>query len=141
MQYREKKGVVIARLFPGEDLFKTTAQILRELKIETAVVLSGIGMLKDFELSYFIGKGNYGTEKFGKAHELCALSGLICRKGEDDYSFHLHAVLADENKKAVAGHLPKGTVEVTCELALLKTDIGLKRRIEEESGLNGLFLE
>ncbi len=141
MQYREEKGLIIARLFPGEDLFKTTAQVLRELKIETAVVLSGVGMLKDFELSYFVGRGNYGTEKFGKAHELCALSGLICKKGEDDYSFHLHAVLADENKKAVAGHLPKGTVEVTCELALLKTDIGLKRRIEEESGLNGLFLE
>ncbi len=141
MQYREENGLVIARLFPGEDLFKAAAQILRELKIGTAVVLSGIGMLKDFELSYFIGKGNYGTEKFGKAHELCALSGLVCKKGEDDYSFHLHAVLADENKKAIAGHLPKGTVEVTCELVLLKTEIELKRRIEEESGLNGLFLE
>ena len=141
MQYREEKGLVIARLFPGEDLFRTTAQILRELKIQTAVVLSGIGMLRDFELSYFIGKGNYGTEKFEKAHELCALSGLICKKEIDDYSFHLHAVLADENKRAIAGRLPKGTVEVTCELALLKSGIELKRRIEEESGLNGLFLE
>ena len=53
----------------------------------------------------------------------------------------MHAVLGDENKQVVGGHLFKGIVEVTNEIVLLKTDIKIKRKTEEKTGLQGMFLE
>ena len=32
-------------------------------------------------------------------------------------------------------------VEITNEIVLLKTDVGIKREVEDKTGLKGLFLE
>jgi predicted DNA-binding protein with PD1-like motif len=71
---------------------------------------------------------------------LLSLTGNISKQSEG-YNFHLHAVLGNENKQVVGGHLFKGIVEVTNEIVLLKTDIKIKREVEEKTGLQGMFLE
>ena len=140
MQSKEENNLILVRLFPGEDIYGALKEVCQKHKVETAVVLSGLGQLKQFELGYFKEKGNYMPQEFDKAHELLSLTGNISLQN-GEYNFHLHAILGDEQKKTVGGHLIKGKVEVTNEIALLKTGVKMKRKLEEDTGLQGMFLE
>jgi len=140
MQSKEKDGVVFIRLFPGEDIYQSLEEACRKHRVETAVVLSGVGQLKNFRLGYFKEKGDYAPQEFEKPHELLSLTGSISNR-EGDYNFHLHVALGNEEKKVIGGHLIKGEVEVTNEIVLLKTDLKVKRKVEESTGLWGMFLE
>jgi len=140
MQSEEKDNLILARLFPGEDIHQELKKICNKHRVETAVVLSGIGQLKQFQLGYFKEKGNYVPQEFAKPHELLSLLGNISnQKGE--YKLHLHAVLGNEDKGVIGGHLIKGEVEVTNEIVLLKTAVSITRRLEETTGLEGMFLD
>ena len=140
MQSKEKDKLVFIRLFPDENINEKLTEACEKHKVSSAVVISGLGQLKRFRLGYFKEKNNYVPELFNKPHELLSLTGNICKQN-NGYILHLHAVLSDENKKTFGGHLLEGRVEVTNEIVLLKTDIQLKRRLEEETGLQGLFFE
>jgi len=140
MQSKEESSLVFIRLFPGEDIYQELKKACQKHKVQTAVVLSGLGQLKRFELGYFKEKGNYVPEEFEKPHELLSLTGNVSKQ-RGGYNFHLHAVLGNEEKKVVGGHLFKGEVEVTNEIVLLKTNVKIERKLEESTGLQGMFLE
>lgn len=140
MQTKEENNLVFIRLFPEEDIYEKLKEICRKHQIETAVVICGLGQLRQFQLGYFKEKGNYTPEEFQEPHELLSLVGNISKQG-DEYNFHLHAVLGDENKNTVGGHLIKGKVSVTNEIVLLKTDLKINRKLEKNTGLQGMFLE
>jgi len=140
MQSKEKGDLIFIRLFSGEDIYQALKEACQKHGVETAVVLSGVGQLKQFSLGYFKEKGDYTPEGFEKPHELLSLTGSISNQ-EGDYNFHLHVALGNETKKVVGGHLIKGVVETTNEIVLLKTDLKVKRRLEESTGLQGMFLE
>lgn len=140
MQSKEKDGLIFVRLFPGEDIHRELQRVCNKHRVETAVVLSGIGQLKQFRLGYYRAKGDYAPAEFEDAHELLSLTGNVTKQ-EGEYIFHLHAVLGDEDKYAIGGHLIAGIVEVTNELVLLKADLKAKRILEAATGLKGMFLE
>lgn len=139
MQSKEENSLVFARFFPDETIYEKLEELCKKHNIKTAVVLSGLGQLKHFQLGYFKEKGNYMPGNFIKSHELPSLTGNISKQ-EEGYEFHLHATLGDENKKVVGGHLINGIVEVTNEIVLLKTELNVQRKMEESTGLRGLFL-
>ena len=139
MQSKEKDNLVFVRLFHDEDVFSELKKVCMGHNVVTAVVLNGIGRMKQFELGYFISKGNYASEQFAEAYELVSLAGNLSKQ-ESGYVFHLHAILSDIDKKTVAGHLTRGKVDVTNEIVLLKTGMTIVRKAEP-SGLTGLFLE
>jgi predicted DNA-binding protein with PD1-like motif len=140
MQSKEEDSLIFIRLFPGEDIYNELEEVCQKHKIGTAVVLSGVGQLKQFQLGYFKEKENYMPQEFEKPHELLSLTGSISNQ-EGKYNFHLHAVLGNEEKNVVGGHLLAGKVEVTNEIVLLKTNLKLKRKLEESTGLPGMFLQ
>jgi predicted DNA-binding protein with PD1-like motif len=140
MQTKEKDNLIFIRLFPDEDIHEKLAEAVKEYNVGTAVVIAGIGQLKNFELGYFKEKGNYTPQLFAEPHELLSLSGNISKQN-NKYNFHLHAVLGNEDKALVGGHLIKGSVAITNEIILLKTNLKIKRKLEEETGLEGMFLE
>ncbi len=140
MQSKEKDNLIFVRLFPGENIHSKLKEVCKKHKVETAVVLSGIGQLKQFQLGYFKEKGNYVPEEFARPRELLSLSGNISNQ-EGQYNLHLHAVLGDEDKSVIGGHLIKGEVEVTNEIVLLRTDLKITRNLEESTGLEGMFLD
>ncbi|MEJ2568180.1 MAG: DUF296 domain-containing protein [candidate division WOR-3 bacterium] len=140
MESKQKDNLIFIRLFPDENIYEKLEEACKKYNINSAVVISGIGQLKDFKLGYFKEKGNYRPEHFKTSHELLSLGGSICaQKGE--YKFHLHAVLGNEKKEVVGGHLIEGFVEVTNEIVLLQTDLKIARRLEKDTGLEGMFLE
>ena len=140
IETEEKDNLVFLRLFPDEDIYEKLTEACKKHQLETAVVISAVGQLKQFQLGYFKEKGNYTPEKFQDPHELLSLSGNISKQAAG-YEFHLHAVLGNKKKSAVGGHLISGRVAVTNEIVLLKTDLKIKRKLEEVTGLKGMFLD
>lgn len=140
MHSKQKDDLIFIRLFPDENIYEKLEAVCRKYQINTAVVISGIGQLKDFKLGYFKEKGNYTPEHFKTPHELLSLEGNIAKKDEE-YIFHLHATLGNENKETVGGHLIEGVVEVTNEIVLLKVNVRINRKTEDTTGLEGMFLE
>ena len=137
MEYREKGDIIFIRLHQDEDLFESLREICRECELGVGVLISGIGMLKQAELSYFVESGRYSPILFPEPLELVSLTGnIIIRK--DDCHIHLHAVLARENKETLAGHLSRGKVNVTNEIVILKTDVPADRELDDATGLMAL---
>lgn len=141
MQSVEEHGLIIVRLFPGEDLFQSLKDICGKHEVTIAVVISAVGQLNPFTLAYF-DRREYSPQEFVEIHELLSISGLITRVREaNDYQFHFHAALANNEKKVVGGHLVKGIIEGTGEIVLLKSHIKAQRKKDESTGLQGLYLE
>ncbi len=140
MEHSETGNVVLVRLHQDEDLFECLREVCEKCKVKVGVIVSGIGMLKQAELNYFVEAGRYSPILFPQPLELVSLTGnVVFQDGE--YFFHLHAVLAKENKETVAGHLSKGKVNVTNEIVILKTDVAATRKLDEATGLMALALE
>ncbi len=140
MEHREDQGLIMVRLHQNEDLFESLESVCRACDVRTGVFLSGIGMLKQAELSFFVKQGRYATVLFPEPLELVTLSGNVLLQ-DGEYKFHLHAVLAKDTKEAVAGHLSKGKVNVTNEIVILKTAIPAVRKLDDATGLMALTFE
>ncbi|KYK32026.1 MAG: hypothetical protein AYK22_00255 [Thermoplasmatales archaeon SG8-52-3] len=140
MQSKEENDFIFIRLFEDEEILEKIKSACKNHNVRTAIVLSGIGQLKQTKLGYFIKKENYSPESFDKPLELLSLSGNISKQ-KNDYFLHIHTVLGDEKKKAFGGHLIEGKISITAEIVLLKIPINLKRRLDEKTGLRALYLE
>jgi len=139
MQSKENKDIIFVRLFPNEDVNEQLKEVCRRHDIKTAVVISGIGQLKNAQLGYFKEKGDYTPKIFNKPLEILSLTGNICKQ-ENDYILHLHAVLGDEKKNAIGGHFIEGIVSITGEIVLLKTNLDVQRKLNKKTGLKDLYL-
>jgi len=140
MLSKEKKNIIFLRLFPDEDINKQIKKACKTHNVKTAIIISGIGQLKNVQLGYFKEKGNYTKEIFNRPLEILSLNGNICNE-DGDYSIHMHAVLGDEEKNVLGGHFFEGIVSVTIEIVLLKIDIIAKRKIDEKTGLKILYFK
>ncbi len=140
MEHSEDQGLIMVRLHQNEDLFESLESVCRACDVRTGVLLSGIGMLKQAELSFFVKQGRYATVLFPEPLELVTLTGNVLLQ-DGEYKFHLHAVLAKDTKEAVAGHLSKGKVNVTNEIVILKTAIPALRKLDDATGLMALGFE
>jgi predicted DNA-binding protein with PD1-like motif len=140
MQSKLEKNIILIRLFEDEDIINQIKNACRTHNVKTAIVLSGIGQIKQVSIGYFKEKGNYDPKTYNKPLEILSLSGNICKQ-KNDYFLHLHIVLGDEEKKAFGGHLIEGKISVTGEIILLKTQIDIKRKLDKKTGLKALYLE
>lgn len=141
MQSQEKNNLIIARLFPGENIFERLKFLCQKRNVKMGIVLSGVGQLSCVEVGFFKEKGDYLPQKFESPLEVLSISGIISADKKDEYDFHLHISLSDENKKSIGGHFISGIVSVTLEIAILKTEIEVKREVEEKTGLRGMFFD
>lgn len=140
MQSQEKDNLIIARLFPQENVFEQLRNICQKHNIKTGIFISAVGQLDWIELGFFREKGDYFPQKFARPMEVLGLSGIVS-KNESDFDFHLHISLAGADKTVVGGHFIAGIVSVTLEAAIMKTDIEVKRVVEDSTGLKGLLLD
>ncbi|MEW5936898.1 MAG: PPC domain-containing DNA-binding protein [Candidatus Thermoplasmatota archaeon] len=137
MQVAHEGAHLLLRLESGEDLFASLKLAVERESPRGALVLSGIGMLRNFELGYFDGK-EYRTKVYEEAHELIALHGSITTMGET--IIHLHAALASPRHELVGGHLQKGEAWVVNEIVLLRVEHAEMSRERDATGLRLLSL-
>ena len=140
MKSKEDKNIIIIQFFPDEEVNNKLKEACRKHDIKTAVILSGIGQLKNAKLGYFKTIGNYKLKKFDEPLEILSLTGNICKQ-KKDYILHLHAVLGDEEKNAIGGHFFEGNISVTGEIILLKTNLDFQRKTNKKTGLQTLYLK
>jgi len=120
--------LIVFRFEDGKDVVESLKRVTEEHQIRSGVVLGGIGMLRDFEISFYSReKAGYVTSKFDEPVELLSLSGNISLCNNETF-FHLHVALAKEDKSAIGGHLKRATVHNTLEGVIVKfSEIKLKR--------------
>jgi predicted DNA-binding protein with PD1-like motif len=143
MQVIEDDGTVVIRLHEGEDLFPTLGEALDQVGLRYGVILTGVGMLKDFELGWFdhATKG-YVKRVFATPHELTAMSGTIAVSADDASTVmpHVHVAMAGPDLGLVGGHLWKATVTILNEISIKRVDKEMVRRLNPATGLMELDL-
>jgi predicted DNA-binding protein with PD1-like motif len=137
MDYRESSGLIFVRLHQNEDLFENLRRICTESGLKVGIIVSGIGMLKQAELNYYVESGRYSPILLPEPLELVSLTGSVIHQ-DGECHVHAHAVLARENKETVAGHLSNAKVNVTSEIVILKTDVPARREMDPVTGLMAL---
>jgi hypothetical protein len=140
MQSKEEGKYIVARLEDGEDYVESLRKIAKKHDIKSGFLLNSIGMLRDVELGFFKGKGEYKKNKFEGPMECVSVQGNFATQ-EGELKTHFHVALADQESGAHAGHLEKGTVNVTAEIVIVKLDQAKLTRKKEDTGLDGLYLE
>jgi len=136
MEIRKEGNIIVAKFVDGE-IIENVKRLVEKESIDSAIILSGIGMLKNVEIGYFSGK-EYKIEKIEEPVELVSLQGNIGRG--DEIICHFHIAVAGENHELKGGHLLKGEVKVVNEIAILKLrEIKIKRK-KNAIGLMEMFL-
>ncbi|MFA5771531.1 MAG: PPC domain-containing DNA-binding protein [Thermoplasmata archaeon] len=138
MQVSQEGDKIIAKLDDEKNLIVSLEAVVKKYKIQSGLILSGIGMFKKVKLGYFDGK-RYITKEFDKPMELISLQGNIAFT--DKPIFHMHCCISGQDKNAYAGHLLDATIRVTNEIAILKLKkIKLTRKLNK-FGLMGLEIK
>ncbi len=130
MEYNIEGNVLVAKLDDGMDIFNALETIMNEIEQDSAVVVSGIGMLNDFKTGFYNrDTGTYEWMEFNEPKELLSLKGSITEEG----SMHLHVEVAGKDHEVLGGHLEGGKVFNVVELAMLVfEDVKLSRKRDEE---------
>lgn len=143
MQMGIDENILILKLDNNEDFFKSLNNAISTNNINSGIILTGIGMLKDIELGYFDPKG-YKTKVFKKPHELISMSGSIAYEKNNISNVipHIHCSIGDENHRVWGGHLIKAKVNVINEITILKLPkLNLNRIKNYVTGLMELNLK
>ena len=124
----------VVRLQDGEDL----VEALRALGQDSALILTGIGMVREVELGYWNGM-EYEVHAYPAPAELLSLQGNLALDNAGQRIVHAHLSLSEQDGSVRGGHLVRATVHNTIEIGLLPLEgITLERR-RESNGLMGLF--
>ncbi len=131
--------LVIAKLEDGENLLKSIEELAATHRIENAMVMWAIGMVRDLEIGYFNGK-DYEKAVYPQPLELVSLHGTYA--GKADPKVHVHLAASDRDHRVVGGHMFRATVSTLNELCLWKLwRTKMDRVLHPRSGLKELTLK
>ena len=134
MSFGKEGSLIVFRFEDGKDVVEGLRHVAEEHQILSGLILSGIGMLRDFEIAFYSReKMEYVTTNFNEPVELLSFSGNISMRNNETF-FHLHVGLAKEDGSAIGGHLEKATVHNTLEGAIVNlSEVKLTR--DSETGI------
>lgn len=138
MEVARKDQFVMIKLDHGEDILESIAQTIKEER-STLLVVTGLGMISDFELGYF-DQGSYIKKTFSEPHELLALQGSISTEGAS--RIHIHATVANKEHEAFGGHLMRGRAWMSNEIGMLRLErVASVRSFDPEKKVGVLHLK
>ena len=140
MESQEEGNLMIVKYVEG-DIVHNLEQLASQPDFGSAVIVSGIGMLRDAIIGYFDGT-HYQNHQVKGAAELVSLQGNIGRATDTGRAVcHLHAALATPDHCVVGGHLMAGTVTIVNEIMLYRLHETTISRHRNAQGLLELHLE
>ena len=121
-------GMILSRLMPGEDLFKSLRKTAQDHGIERGVILSAIGSLKhvvfrNVKRNTALPVSPESTQEMEEAgpFELLSLEGnLFPSEGEGEPIIHLHVMLGSPSGNVMGGHLFRAIIFSTTEIVVAK---------------------
>ncbi len=130
---------IVLKLDDGEELFECLENAIAEFDIRSGMIVSGIGMLADFEIGFF-NDGKYDWAVHEQPYELVAMHGSISTK--DETVIHIHVGLAGADHKLLGGHLKRARVCVVNEILILRLEeMKFSRVLNPNSGLKELKID
>lgn len=116
MRYSLTDELFALRLTEGEELHASIAKACQEYHCDSAVVLGGLGMVRNVTFGWFTGT-EYLTETHDEIFELAALSGDVSYKDDTLYP-HLHMVVNRRDHSVLGGHCLRAVVDHNMEVFL-----------------------
>ena len=139
MIIKEGNGLISIRMEDGEDFFTSLKTVCKNYDVESGIILSGIGMLRNTKIGYWNGS-EYITDEIKNPMELVSMQGNISTTENDgDPIIHIHIAAAKENHSVIGGHLVSATINNTGEIFVQKLENILLLRKQEKNGLLGLY--
>jgi len=123
------------RLKPGQDLFDSIEELVKENKIEAGCVLSSVGSLTHATLR--LANREYYNEYEGH-FEIVSMTGTVSIHGS-----HIHVAISDEDGVTTGGHLVSGCkIYTTAEIVLAVFDDVVYKRglLKDDSGYEELVV-
>ncbi len=135
MTYKQFGNKYVVRGEKREELVAALKEFCRVNSIKLGT-LSGLGAADKITLGLFKTKEKkYFPKEFLGDFELASVLGNISQMNGEVY-LHLHAVISDENCQAFGGHLTSAVISGTFEGTIEVIDGGVKRKYNEDIGLN-----
>ncbi len=122
----------VFRLTPGQDLKKELQDFVDTNSIAAGWVNTCVGSLTHYAIRF----ANQESPTLDAGHfEILSLSGTVSCNGS-----HLHICIADENGRAIGGHLTEGClVYTTVEIVISATgELFFSRETDPETGFREL---
>jgi uncharacterized protein len=123
------------RLRPGQDLFDSIEEVVKENKIEAGCVLSSVGSLTHATLR-LANRSDYN--EYEGHFEIVSMTGTVSIHGS-----HIHVAISDGDGVTTGGHLVSGCkIYTTAEIVLAVFDDQVYKRelFENDSGYEELVV-
>lgn len=121
MEIIDGKQFLFCRVDRGEDLLKSIIGAVKDTKLDTGVVVSGVGSLLKAKI-HMVASNDFPPKDdfldFEGPLEIVSLQGIIA-SGEP----HLHISIVNRDFKSFSGHLEEGCIILSiCEVAIAKVE-------------------
>jgi uncharacterized protein len=137
------------KIVPGESLRGCITKFVSEKKIESAVILSAVGSVKNVRLNDIksgaklpITPARLIAHELEGPLELLGLSGNIVPSENDGHEedCHMHIMAAKASGDVVGGHLYDAEVFASCEIVLVELVLGgVERHLSKTGGTPVVF--
>ena len=124
MKSRRLQNIVIIRLDQGEEVISTLQKVLTSEGVQSGVICSFVGALRDCRLIL-----RKGLEKTVQNHVEAVGSGNISQY-EGQTFIHLHLSVGNDLGTWV-GHLNEGIVDIFCEAAVIPVEPKMVRNYDK----------
>lgn len=134
MEYNKFKDQIVIRLDRGDEVVECLMAIAKKenVKLATLVGLGAAGKVRAG--AYNVEEQKYYENTWEGEYEITNLTGNITALNGETYG-HFHITIADEEGKALGGHLNEAVISGTGEIFMTVIDGEVARQKDEPTGL------
>ena len=134
MHHRQQEDAYVIRFERGEDIIAALARFLDAQGVANCA-FSAIGAVNELELAMFMPQDKqYHTRTFREDLEIASLSGNAF-PFEGKAFVHAHGVFGRKDFSAIAGHVNRAVVSVTCEMIMRVLPTTLQKSVDDDTAL------
>lgn len=139
MEHRRTGERIIARLHRDDEIIGSLETLARAESIPAAT-FTGLGAVSEITLALYDTRERvYKETALREMLEIASMTGNISWLG-DDPVIHAHGVVSRVDLSTAAGHIMRGIVSATLEVALQIHPVRVSRAMDPDVGLNLLDL-
>ena len=145
-EYKQGRRFLV-KILPGESLVESINELVNKEKIQSAVILSAIGSVKNVHLKDIksgaklpITSARLITHEIEGPLELLGLTGNIVPGEDEKVDCHLHIMASKASGDVIGGHMFNAEVFATCEIVLVELMVeGIERQLSKTGGTPTIF--
>lgn len=145
-EYKQGRRFLV-KIVPGESLVGRISELINKEQIQSAVILSAIGSVKNVRLKDIksgaklpITSARLIDHAIEGPLELLGLTGNVVPNEKNELDCHLHIMASKASGDVVGGHMFDAEVFATCEIVLVELIVdGIERHLSKSGGTPTIF--